>query len=67
MLVNLINRQHLPVRVDSNDPRYSALSEEKIVPDKDKSEEEDREESVDEPAVPTYREAFNSFSTCISA
>ena len=27
--------------------------------------QKDREETVDEPAVPTHREAFASFSTCI--
>ena len=29
------------------------------------SQKEDREETVDEPAVSTHREAFASFSTCI--
>ena len=56
--------------VDSNEPGYSTLSEEEIVQlvtrREDESEgEEDREETVDEPAVPTHREAFASFSTCI--
>ena len=29
------------------------------------SQKEDREETVDEPAVSTHREAFASYSTCI--
>ena len=54
---------------DSNELGYSTLSEEEIVQlitrREDESEGEDREETVNEPAVPTHCKAFASFSTCI--